>query len=77
MTDERWEEIVENNKMINEILVKLVERVEHIEKYVQTMPTPDKVMYRPPNHEDYLNIKENYDLLYKRLEALENGMQKT
>lgn len=77
MSDERWEEIVKNNEMINDILLKLGERLENLEKYVQALPTPDKTMYRPPNHEEYLNIKENYDLLYRRLEALENGMQET
>tara|TARA_R100000005_G_C4987531_1_gene195504 strand:+ start:157 stop:393 length:237 start_codon:yes stop_codon:yes gene_type:complete len=77
MSDEQWSEVVKNNEMINEVLLKLGERLEHLEKYVQALPTPDKTMYRPPNHEDYLNIKENYDLIYKRIEALENGMQET
>ena len=77
MSDERWEEIVKNNEMINDILLKLGERLENLEKYVQALPTPDKTMYRPPYHEDYLNIKGNYDLIYKRIEALENGMQET
>ena len=77
MSDEQWSEVVKNNEMINEVLMKIGERLEHLEKYVQALPTPDKTMYRPPNHEEYLNIKENYDLLYRRLEALENGMQET
>tara|TARA_Y100000004_G_scaffold92218_1_gene103331 strand:+ start:296 stop:532 length:237 start_codon:yes stop_codon:yes gene_type:complete len=77
MSDEQWSEVVKNNEMINDVLLKLGERLEHLEKYVQALPTPDKTMYRPPNHEDYLNIKENYDLIYKRIEALENGMQET
>ncbi len=77
MSDEQWSEVVKNNEMINGVLMKIGERLEHLEKYVQALPTPDKTMYRPPNHEEYLNIKENYDLLYRRLEALENGMQET
>jgi|TARA_B100000073_G_scaffold337824_1_gene334198 hypothetical protein len=77
MSDEQWNEVVKNNEMINGVLMKIGERLEHLEKYVQALPTPDKTMYRPPNHEEYLNIKENYDLLYRRLEALENGMQET
>jgi hypothetical protein len=77
MSDDKWEEIVKNNILINEVLEKLGERLEHLEKYVQALPTPDKTLYRPPNHEEYLNIKSNYDLIYKRIEALENGMQET
>ena len=77
MSDEQWSEVVKNNEMINGVLMKIGERLEHLEKYVQALPTPDKTMYRPPNHKEYLNIKENYDLLYRRLEALENGMQET
>ena len=77
MSDEQWSEVVKNNEMINGVLMKIGERLEHLEKYVQALPTPDKTMYRPPNHEDYLNIKGNYDLIYKRIEALENGMQET
>ena len=71
--DERWAELDEAHRILVDTIVKLGERVENLEKYVQAIPTPDKVMYRPANHKEYLNIKENYDLLYKRLEVLENG----
>ena len=40
MSDERWEEIVKNNEMINDILLKLGERLKNLEKYVQALPTP-------------------------------------
>jgi len=75
MNEEEFRELTTAYEMLVGIVVKLGERVEHIEKYVQNIPTPDKVMYRPRETEEYLNIKENYDLIYKRLEVLENGMQ--
>jgi len=75
MNEEEFKELTTAYEMLVGIVVKLGERVEHIEKYVQTVPTPDKVLYRPKDTEEYLNIKENYDLIYKRLEVLENGMQ--
>ena len=77
MSDEQWSEVANYSEMINAVLMKIGERLEHLKKYVQALRTPDKTMYRPANHEEYLNIKENYDLLYRRLEALENGMQET
>ena len=60
MSDEQWSEVVKNNEMINGVLMKIGERLEHLEKYVQALPTPDKTMYRPPNHEEYLNIKNGH-----------------
>ena len=56
-------------------LGQIGERLAAIEKYLNELPTPDKIMYKPKSAEDYLNMKENYDEIYKRLEALESGLQ--
>ena len=61
---------------INECMVVIGKRLEEVEKYVSEMPlhVHDKLLYKPTNHSDYLNIKGNFDLIYKRLDKLENGM---
>ena len=71
------EEIVSLNEALltlNECVKKLSERISEIEKYVQELPTPEKIYYKPPGTNEYLNIKGNYDQIYRRIEALENGM---
>ena len=35
------------------------------------MNIAEKVLYKPNGQEKYLNIKENYDLIYQRLDKLE------
>ena len=72
---ERWAQTLTALNTINECIVKLTERVNAIEKYIQEMPTPDKTYYKPHGEEEYLNVKANYDLIYNRLRALEDGMQ--
>lgn len=74
MTEQDQEEISTALNAINDCLVALGKRLEAVEKHVSEMPTPDKTYYKPKGEEDYLNIKGNYDLIYKRLEKLENGM---
>ena len=59
---------------VNECLQVIGKRLDAIEQYIQEMPIHDKILYKPKNHPDYLNIKENYDLIYERLEKLENGV---
>lgn len=62
---------------INECLEALLKRILAIENHVRELPTPDKTYYKPSDKEDYMNLKENFDEIYKRLIALEekNGMQ--
>ena len=74
MTEQDQEEISTALNAINDCLVALGKRLEAVEKHVSEMPTPDKTYYKPKGEEDYLNIKGNYDLIYKRLEKFENGM---
>lgn len=59
---------------INECLVAVSKRLEEVEKYVSELPTPDKTYYKPRGYTDYLNIKENFDELYRRVTELENGV---
>ena len=69
------EEDIANALMsVNDCLQVIGQRLDAIEQYVQELPIHDKILYKPKNHPDYLNIKENYDEIYSRLEKLENGM---
>lgn len=70
-----WQDNQEAHEVINMCLGQIGERLAAIEKYLNELPTPDKIMYKPKGTEDYLNMKENYDEIYKRLEALESGLQ--
>ena len=59
---------------INECLLALGKRLQEVEKYVSELPTPAKTYYKPEGYEDYLNLKENFDELYRRIRELENGV---
>jgi len=74
MTEKDQEEISTALNAINECLLALNKRLEALEKHVSELPTPDKTYYKPEGEKDYLNIKGNYDLIYKRLKKLEHGM---
>ena len=74
MTEKDQEEISVALNAINDCLKALHERLEAVEKYVQELPTPDKTYYKPEGQDEYLNIKANYDQIYKRLKKLEDGM---
>ena len=45
--------------------------MKELEEYVTTMNISEKILYKPSGQEKYLNIKENYDLIYERLGKLE------
>jgi len=59
---------------LNDCIEVLHKRIERIEEYLNELSTPDKILYKPKGHENYLNIKENYDEIYRRLGELENGV---
>ena len=61
---------------INDVLLALGKRIEDLEKYVSELPTPDKTYYQPKGYEDYLNIKGNYDEIYRRITELEGMAHK-
>ena len=41
---------------------------------VNTLDTPPKLMYRPPNRDEYLNIADALDELFNRLDKLEESL---
>jgi maleate cis-trans isomerase len=60
---------------VNECLIAIHKRLEVLEKYVNELPTPDKTYYKPEGYEDYLNLPNNLKEIYRRIGAVENGMQ--
>lgn len=70
-----WRDNEEAHEAINMCLMQIAEKIKAIEEYLTELPTPDKILYKPNGAEDYLNMKENYDEIYRRLEALEGGLQ--
>ena len=65
------QEVAEALNAINDCLIALGKRLQEVEEYVATMNIAEKVLYKPNGQEKYLNIKENYDLIYQRLDKLE------
>ena len=74
LTEVSAEQIALTLKNINECLLALGKRIQEVEKYVSELPTPAKTYYRPEGYEDYLNLKENFDEIYRRIRELENGL---
>ncbi|QIN97159.1 hypothetical protein [Synechococcus phage S-H25] len=76
--DDPWRDNQEAHDAINRCLEVIAARLKEIETYVVELPTPNKILYKPKGAEDYLDMRGNYDEIYKRLEDLEgkvNGMQ--
>ena len=71
-----WEDNNEAHEILNECIKGLSERLAELVKYTEAIPTPDKVLYKPKGYKDYLNIKENYDEIYRRIEKLESMSHK-
>ena len=67
-------DVAEALNAVNECLIALSKRVAEIEEYVTTMNIAEKVLYKPSGSDKYLNIKENYDHIYKRLDKIENDL---
>jgi|TARA_B100001093_G_scaffold217832_1_gene208938 hypothetical protein len=64
--------------VVNETIIKItsnqkiiVDRIEEIEKTLSKIPTPDKIMYRPVGEEGYMNIGDNFDMLYAKIKELQ------
>ena len=74
LTEVSWEQIGETIKTLNECILALGKRLQAVEKYVSELPTPAKTYYKPEGYEDYLNLKGNFDEIYRRIKELENGM---
>ncbi|UYA57613.1 spike glycoprotein [Synechococcus phage S-CREM1] len=75
------------HEIINDIITKLIERVNHIETYIQEsvekrleniekfvtteLIGPSSLQYKPPGNDDYIGLGGNLDLIYERLNNLE------
>jgi len=70
-----WQDNEEAHKAINMCLIAIGERLNSIEEYLKEVAPPQNIKYKPNGQEEYLNMKENYDQIYSRLEALESGLQ--
>ena len=68
------EQIAEALAAVNQVLITLEKRLRDVEKYVSELPTPAKTFYKPDGYDDYMNLKENFDELYRRVERIENGL---
>jgi hypothetical protein len=61
--------------VINRICLSLADRLKALEEYVTTQVThPGNVRYLPEGQEDYLTLKENLDLIYSRLNKIEESV---
>jgi hypothetical protein len=76
------------HEVLNEILKKLISRIESVEKYIQEnvnvrldnierfvtteLIGPKSLEYKPSGAEEYLGLGKNLDLIYERLNKLED-----
>lgn len=74
LTEVSAEQIALTLKNINECLLALGKRIQEVEKYVSELPTPAKTYYKPEGYEDYLNLKQTFDEIFRRIRELENGL---
>ena len=74
--EEEVEKIQNALKGLSDCMSKITERLIELERFVSEIPTPDKTLYKPNGYTDYLNIKGNYDELYRRIENLESMSHK-
>lgn len=65
--------ITASAQAISVITDRILELKNDIQSVADCIPKlgADMMMYRPRGSEQHLNIKENYDFLYQRIEALE------
>ena len=68
------EQIGESLKNINECLKLLGNRLKEVESYVSEIPTPSKTYYKPKGYDDYMNLSDNFNEIYRRLDKID-GMQ--
>tara|TARA_B100001996_G_scaffold86693_1_gene64135 strand:- start:169 stop:483 length:315 start_codon:yes stop_codon:yes gene_type:complete len=66
-----WQDNAEAHEVLNNIVHELAARLGEVTKYVSDLTTPEKILYKPKGAKEYLNIKENYDEIYRRLAELE------
>ena len=71
--DPRFKDNEIAHEVVNKCLETIGARLTHIEEYVQALPQTftNLILYRPHDDEKYLNYKENLDLIYERLNSLE------
>ena len=71
--DPRFKDNEIAHEVVNKCLETIGQRITSIEEYVQALPQTftNLILYRPHDDEKYLNYKENLDLIYERLNSLE------
>lgn len=63
------------HNIINEICRSTMKRLSTLEEYVTTQVThPGNIRYLPEGQEEYLSLKENLDLIYERLNRIEESL---
>jgi P2-related tail formation protein len=63
-----------DSKELTMVLNSLEKRIESIERKLESLPIPFKLMYRPPEREDYVNVVDFLDETAKRLKQIEDGI---
>lgn len=77
--DAHFNDVANALKTVNDCLVAIGNRLDSLEKHhndlvevIQNIQSVDKVLYKPNDNYDYLSIKDNLDLIYKKIGDLEN-----
>lgn len=77
ITETDWQTVNDAHRVAAEAIQTISERIIQLEQAVaalQNVVLMGNIMYRPEGEERHLNMKENFDLIYKRLRELDNGV---
>ena len=66
-----WQDNQEAHEAINMCLTAIAERLVEIEKRIQEMPTVDKTYYRPLDEGKDLDLFQNFNKIYEKLDKIE------
>jgi hypothetical protein len=86
VTEFKFKDNEQAHAILNDYLRKLSDRVleseknisirlENIEKFLATeVIGPRSLQYKPPEHEEYIGLGPTFDLLFKKLNTIENKL---
>jgi hypothetical protein len=77
ITETDWQTVNDAHKTTADAISIISQRIIQLEEAfnaLQKMVLSGAIMYRPEGEENYLNMKENFDLIYSKLKECKNGL---
>lgn len=77
ITETDWQTVNDAHKTTADAIGIITQRIIQLEEAfnaLQKMVLSGAIMYRPDGEEEYLNMKENFDLIYSKLKECKDGL---